>query len=57
MASREWLVEHRELQYLRAAEACAPRRSGRASNLASRRSYARDRWRKLQDARRWANGR
>lgn len=46
MASSEWLREHRELQYLRAAkQEC---RSGTRAARARRRRYADERWRKVQ---------
>jgi hypothetical protein len=48
MASREWLREHRELQYLRAASASRPRRRLSRAALTGRRHYERLRWQKYQ---------
>lgn len=48
MASREWLREHRELQYLRAASACHPRRHLSRAALSRRRRYEALRWNKYQ---------
>jgi hypothetical protein len=46
MASREWVKEHRELQYLRAAAGCHPRRPLSWAALRRRRCYASLRWQK-----------
>lgn len=48
MASREWVEEHRHLQYLRAAAACRPRHVVGGGDLARRRKYARLRWQKYR---------
>lgn len=49
MASYEWLKEHRELQYLRAASASRPRRGLSNVALRGRRRYASLRWHKYQE--------
>lgn len=46
MASLEWLREHRELQYLRAA--MSECRHGTRAARSRRRRYADERWRKVQ---------
>jgi hypothetical protein len=48
MASREWLREHRELQYLRSAAGYHPRRRLSSSELRGRRRYASLRWQKYR---------
>jgi hypothetical protein len=48
MASREWLREHRELQYLRSVAGCHPRRRLSSSELRGRRRYASLRWQKYR---------
>lgn len=55
MAESEWLLAHRELQYLRAAARCHPRRRASRSDLAQRRAYAQLRWQKLQQTRKEMN--
>jgi hypothetical protein len=48
MASREWVSEHRELQYLRAAARAGHRRTRlKRDERTRRRRYADLRWRKL----------
>ena len=49
MASREWLIEHRELQYLRAAAACRPRRRHKYAATQRQRKYAAMRWKKWRE--------
>ena len=44
MARTEWLVEHRELEYLRAAASCYPRRPIDPGTLLRRRRRAAARW-------------
>lgn len=46
MASLEWLREHRELQYLRAA--MGESQHGTRAARSQRRRYAEERWRKAQ---------
>jgi hypothetical protein len=46
MASREWVKEHRELQYLRSAAGCHPRRRLSRAALRRRRRYASLGWQK-----------
>ena len=46
------LHEHRELQYLRAAARCHPRRRVRSSAMRRRRKYEALRWHKLLSVRR-----
>jgi hypothetical protein len=52
MASTEWVQEHRELQYLRAAARERPRRKLSRRELRGRRNYAAQRFRKLEEIRR-----
>jgi hypothetical protein len=47
----EWVKEHRELQYLRAAAACHPRKRCSSQSRRRRLEYEAFRWRKLEDCR------
>lgn len=44
MATTEWLVVHRELEYLRAAANCHPRHTINQQALRRRRQHAANRW-------------
>jgi hypothetical protein len=44
MARTEWLVEHRELEYLRTAASCHPRHPVSQGTLRRRRRRAAARW-------------
>lgn len=55
MASTEWLLAHRELQYLRAAGAVAPKTPTSRGDLRRRRRYVNRRWDLLQEARSISN--
>lgn len=50
MASPEWLLAHRELQYLRAAAACRSKRRRSSAGAHRRRGYAAVRWHKYREA-------
>lgn len=51
MASTEWLVAHRELQYLRAASALVPKNRASRGQLRRRQRYLNRRWNLLLEAR------
>lgn len=48
MARTDWLVEHRELEYLRAAASCSSRRRVDHGTLLRRRRRAAARWAKYR---------